>query len=630
MLASLSHLGKLQIWDIEEGQEIHIVDILSFNYSIFSPNGAFAFLISQKNRVEIWSTEKRELISKYEFPDEEIFSKIAVSMDGKAMVSASFNNTVTSRDLTTGRERHKFHYSRKKVNSLTFSPADEETVAIAFGDGDIELRNADTWTLIRRFQHYFPCRSLEFSRDGKILGSTADSAMDDPQIQLWDMMVNITSETVDKASLRLINAFSFWPGTDYLVVNRFSLNGYRIWDTAQEYDESLPTNNLESIEVSPDGKLASLAGPQAVQLWDWQFTKQYDLGVEGIERIIFSPDSSRMALLLTQSGVRVIDSMTFEEVTTLDVKDVSTFEFSPNGQVAVTYSGSASDRELTQLWDLESGRQLTTLLPFGWFEWATFSPDGQFVAVIGRLKRQGGRFVTVLLETMTGREVDILPNEDGIIVTVAFQPGTNSIAITSFDPEHIKIVVWEIAPSGMKTRLFIRDKFSSDGNLFERTMVEHQHTLAISATGMLATTILGMRTPGCTVYLWDITTDSEIGRYDFSGEPRFLNFSDDLRSLDSDRGRLPLPLSPPHEDDINPEEVENSHRSCLSVGAQWVMQGHDRILWLPPGYVTHDVAVQGGAIVLKHARGLKYIKFDLEKIPRSANRGRLELLPQPE
>ncbi|KAK4109253.1 hypothetical protein N656DRAFT_346135 [Canariomyces notabilis] len=137
--------------------------------------------------------------------------------------------------------------------------------------------------------------------------------------------------------------------------------------------------------------------------------------------------------------------------------------------------------------------------------------------------------------------------------------------------------------------------------------------------------------------MWDLETRAEIGRYCIEAGFAGLSFSADCRYLlpGPKIGALPIP---PAVRATSQGTLESgiadmeAAESCLYVGSQWVRQGFEDLLWLPPAYRPdlRCLAVRDGTIGLgaHHDMPLAmvlFIKIDLAKTPLASRRRRLML-----
>jgi hypothetical protein len=109
----------------------------------------------------------------------------------------------------------------------------------------------------------------------------------------------------------------------------------------------------------------------------------------------------------------------------------------------------------------------------------------------------------------------------------------------------------------------------------------------------------GNEGPASTARLWDIETNKEMGNFPVNEMIRGgLTVSGDFTHLRSDFGRLPFPHAsqPPYSDNL----LEGT-QSCVYVDRQWIVQGFENPVWLPPAYRVDRggcTAVQGETVML--------------------------------
>ncbi|KAF1810114.1 hypothetical protein P152DRAFT_140064, partial [Eremomyces bilateralis CBS 781.70] len=102
-----------------------------------------------------------------------------------------------------------------------------------------------------------------------------------------------------------------------------------------------------------------------------------------------------------------------------------------------------------------------------------------------------------------------------------------------------------------------------------------------------------------TVKLWDAGSGALQQTLDIGNIVYALSFSDDGTSLQTDRGSLPI-LSP-LSGGIGVTGIQ--HPSSIFVNGHWVSSHTERILWLPPEYRPHCIAVYGDIVAFGYISG---------------------------
>lgn len=164
------------------------------------------------------------------------------------------------------------------------------------------------------------------------------------------------------------------------------------------------------VVFSPDGRyVASRSFDEAI-VWDIQkdiAALRVDLTAYGTNRIIFLPDSARIAIA-TGKTVSVINLQTGTETAsfTLD-KEVSQIDFSADGQKILAYAPTLEPNEgFIAVWDSQSGGK-TTQIPYDQASSAAISPDGESI-VTGGLDRTIRTW-----NSQTGQELTQINFNDG-------------------------------------------------------------------------------------------------------------------------------------------------------------------------------------------------------------------------
>src|SRR5262249_7969120 len=126
--------------------------------------------------------------------------------------------------------------------------------------------------------------------------------------------------------------------------------------------------------------------------------------------IAFSPDGKKLATApASENAVKVWDVATGKELATFKHADpVVGGASSPDGKtVAAAYRGKAAH---VKLWDLATGKERASLKgPVSAFGALAFSPDGQVLAVAGRVDDNGDLDNVVRLwDPATGKQIGAL------------------------------------------------------------------------------------------------------------------------------------------------------------------------------------------------------------------------------
>jgi WD40 repeat protein len=278
---------------------------------------------------------------------------IAVSPDGRQILSGGSDTTVRLWDVASGKEVRRFEGPTASVESVAFAPDGR----LAVGAG----RKA--------------------SKEGK-------PEKGDYSVWLWEVA---TGKPVHRfeGHTELVSSVAFLPDGRYVASGSWDLT-VRLWDVRSEQQKQLfkgHESSVQCVAVSPDGRTV-LSGDwwnKTVRLWDVE-TGQELRRLEGhggpVFSVAFSPDGKAALSAGRDRTIRLWDVKTgrlircFPEQRT----EILSVAFSPDGRRVLSVSGFR-----VCLWDVASGQEI------GCFDWpanrgplrVAFSPDGRFAACAG-------------------------------------------------------------------------------------------------------------------------------------------------------------------------------------------------------------------------------------------------------
>jgi WD40 repeat protein len=281
---------------------------------------------------------------------------IAVSKDGKRMLSGSQDKTMRLWDLQTGKEIRQFKGHTGWVWSCAWSPDNKTAVSAGSLDKTLRLWDVDTGNEIRKFEgHTGRAYGAAFSPDGKhILSGGAES---DPTLRLW--------ETDTGKEVRKYEGHTGWIwkvlfSPDGKKALSAGCNDYsaRIWDVDSgkqlvTISQAHGENFRVGIAWHPDGKKVLTSGRDGfIRLWDAETGKElhkYTGLADNVECLAYNKDGKRflagenkMCYLFDSDSGKIIHR--FEDHTDW----VYAIAFTPDGRRAV--SGGADNT--VRLWGL--------------------------------------------------------------------------------------------------------------------------------------------------------------------------------------------------------------------------------------------------------------------------------------
>ena len=337
-----------------------------------------------------------------------VFS-VVFRADGKALLTASEDQTARLWDVATGKELLALSGHFGGVRDAQFSP-DGASIATAGVDGTLRLWNAATGEQIRSLQvHTDTVRSLAFSPDG----TRIVTASQDGTARVWEV-----------ATGRQL--FEFMHDGGWMLSAQFSPDGSRIVTTGAENDP--PGHGAASVWDADTGERL-VALPY----------------VKWVRDAAFSPDGSRLIIGNADGSVRVWDADTGMVLVpwpshTGKGKEINCIAFSSDGKRAVTIAANGQ----IYLRNATSGKILDKIVSHdgGSVLAASFSPDSILLATTG------DDHTVRLWHTATGEEQGVIGGHTNQVRSVAFSPDSKVVATAGDDATAI---LWNVE-SGLELK----------------------------------------------------------------------------------------------------------------------------------------------------------------------------------
>ncbi|KAI1103866.1 hypothetical protein F4804DRAFT_352610 [Jackrogersella minutella] len=603
-VASKSSDGTVRIWNVDEGviknRVIHD-DASDYGAIAFSPDGNI-LAIASRGEVQLRNVEKRTLIKTFKCKINElcvmIANAITIAEDGEIAVPSSCDRIV---DLCES-------WGHDRI--VAYSPLKKQII-LGSWRGDFELRHVDNWELLYKVHFDWAGRTarIRCSRNGDLLAIKSRASIH--ILDTTSMIGEFEHEVHKKDHVHSIR-FLAGDGNDNLVCT-VSNSRALIWDAAGE-QVKLGSGSGSGSGSGPVRSVTSQERSLVVSLVDRTVPFGNEISIEdktgkidNWKGVSFSSDKNRMALY-SDRIIFVLDTITLEKIATFDYNESScNVFFSPDNEVLVGVCGETFNGTI-YLWNIATMKEL--VIPSRVCNPSIFfSFNSELLAF--QPKRSDD---ILLLEVATGKERCTLSGTGPYPPIVAFHPTEYHLVAAKADRN--QICVWDTTSGRERNVLQITD--SPDLGSIK--------SMAISTTGKLVVAFSRSLKSSSSILLWDIAECAQIGcvRLDF-WRLDDLSFLSNSHYVASNRGRIPL-LPPFFSQETTSTDISETMQNCLYVGSQWVVQGFEDLLWLPPTYRPKEVtsyhemllAVKDETIVLGHDSGLvTVVKFDLANTPMS-------------
>jgi WD40 repeat protein/serine/threonine protein kinase len=313
---------------------------------------------------------------------------VALSTDGKYIVSGGFGKTIKVWDTATGEQILTISdaHGGDVVTSVAFSPDGKEIVS---GDdlGEITIWDATSGNKIMQLAKaghsaadvaFSPAADVAFSPDGRYVAAVTWNG-----IRIWN--ANNVKEVMTLSGHGVMFAAAFSPDGQRIVSN--SQEAIQIWDLSngkevmtlwKGYD--LPYGWRPSC-YSPDGKYIATGGRKEIKIWN-AITGAEIMTIRGhagpIVSIAFSPECQRLSSGSCDGTIKIWDVATAENIRTLygHQGTVSYVAFTPNGDQVVSGGRDGT----IKVWDATIDRETSKLIGHHHFVISVaFSPDGNHI-----------------------------------------------------------------------------------------------------------------------------------------------------------------------------------------------------------------------------------------------------------
>jgi WD40 repeat protein len=554
LVAASAGGNSARVWDVLSGRELY--SLAGAQGSMMASAGVYFIAFASNNRlvtasdaIRIWDLSTgRELQS---LPLAELSMSGFNSSDGGMTLSPdgtklflsleSVDPQIKVLDLATGREERNFKPPEDQIDVLQLSFNPEEHLLVA----GIHNKRFKLWNLSsKKEQGLGPTvkefSQVKFSRDGRLLALSENYT-----VKIWD-----TATLRELPVFKVPNSGAFAAQADAFM--SFSEDGKRIatggfdtdliiWET--ETGKRLSTltgrtNMAYNVAFSADGNELSSGGRTR---WDLRTGQGARTTPDTAEKTygVASPDGRLLAVMKANNArVSIVESPSGKQLHTLtptgDAGTVNRLRFSSDGKLlAVIYGANEHQRPTAtsftggsqvKVWDVQSGRELHSLVTNEIPLHAEFTSDSRFIATAGTMGQIS------LWDTQLGSKLRDLSSSTMPSFTppTAVKPGQMPTMPNVADLAAMMTNVIGTMSAGTMGQTVTSLAFSRDGRILATGGVESKANIDIAA--MMSGAMSGQRpkkgskTPDPAdvfkdlkveavgqIRLWDVASGREIG-----------------------------------------------------------------------------------------------------------------------
>jgi WD40 repeat protein/serine/threonine protein kinase len=426
-----------------------------------SPDGRHVVSASWDNKIKVWDVLKSTELLTISREHGNAVTCIALSPDGRRVAAGDNAGQMDVWDVASGKKLMVLKGHNSWVSSLAFGP-DGSRIVSGSWDTTTKMWDAVVGTRLTTLMSYTGgISSIAFSPDGKRIAS---AAYGDDKIKVLD--ATTTEELMTLGGKSIWDAFvSFSP--DNKLIASAQDNDVKIWDSTTGAELMTLHGHegwVRSFAFSLDSKyIVSGGADNTIKLWDTA-TGENILTLRGhegpVSSVAFSSDCKQIISGSNDRTIKLWD-VDFERESARFVghkEKIHSVAFSPDGRRVV----SASQDGIVKVWEVESRTEAMSILAGGRPLLSTaLSSDGKRIASPNFWDN-----TIKVWDAATGVETMTLRGHEALIVAVAFSPDNKQLVSGSLDKT---IKIWDVATAKEMitlhghTKTVISVAFSPDG-----------------------------------------------------------------------------------------------------------------------------------------------------------------------
>jgi WD40 repeat protein len=351
-----------------------------------SPDGKTLVTGSRDKSIRVWDLNTTKVIRTLQGHTDEITS-LAFNKDGTMLASASKDQNVRVWNLSSADEHRNFAGHDGYVWSAVFS-RDGKMFASAGADRTIIVRDSATGDEIKKFPaHALAVTALAFNPDGTKLVSVGG----DQLVKVWDPKTGEMLKELKGHTAAVMAVAVSDDGT--LILSGGADKAAKLWDLAKGTElHTFPAVNspISSVALRKDNKQAVVGSADGtVRVYDLSAApKETGLVVahlSGVGALAYSLDGSRLA---TCGGDKLVKVWKVPDAGSPTVVSELRGHANPVSSVAFSHDSrllaSAGGDLIVKVWDVQNGTELRSLRGHAdWVASVAFGADSRFVLSAG-------------------------------------------------------------------------------------------------------------------------------------------------------------------------------------------------------------------------------------------------------
>jgi WD40 repeat protein len=391
-IASSSFDG-ICIWDLDTGKQLVRFpggDYIS-QWVKFTPYAVHVISGGVYSTVRIWNSHTGAQVAELGDKGAGRVESVAVSKDGRKVITGSSDETVRVWDLSSGREIRRLLGHKGTINALDISP-DATKIASVGDDGTVRVWDAETGIELRCFKSDYLIyhgwgwkvflNTVRFSPDSRQIVSGGN----DKSIRLWDVELGVPVATFGTDGNN-IESVIFTPDGRKVVAGHYD-GTIRVWTLTGEQVACHEGHEggVLCVEVTADGqRIVSVDEHDTIRVWSIEGSSSIPRlhnHNSGVQVMRFSPDGKWLVsgswdgtlLLWNAENGRPVGILGGEQIKESGVTGLG---FSSSGQHLI----SCGEDGVIRVWDLETRRELRQIRgPRSQLRCVAVSPDERRIA----------------------------------------------------------------------------------------------------------------------------------------------------------------------------------------------------------------------------------------------------------